>query len=123
MKPEPEQVVLSQAAKVDKIEESCHHDLLDSADDEALKLSESAMPIIPLVSLFFKKVLLVPKITKDEVSSLSMFSKKYRLYFIKIQITNSFEISHLSPMANIVAPTVSLMTNYLPSKSSRVYHI
>lgn len=48
LKPEPEQVVLSQAAKVDKIEESCHHDLLDSADDEALKLSESAMPIIPL---------------------------------------------------------------------------
>ena len=69
LKPEPEQVVLSQAAKVDKIEESFHHDLLDSADDEALKLSESAMPIIPLVSLFFKKVLLVPKIAKDEVSS------------------------------------------------------
>lgn len=61
LKPEPEPVVLSQAAKVDKIEESCHHDLLDSADDEALKLSESAMPIIPLVSIFFIKVLLVPK--------------------------------------------------------------
>ena len=58
--PEPEPVVLSQAAKVDKIEESCHHDLLDSADDEALKLSESAMPIIPLVCIFFLKVLLVP---------------------------------------------------------------
>ena len=61
LKPEPEPVVLSQAAKVYKIEESCHHDLLDSADDEALKLSESAMPIIPLVSIFFIKVLLVPK--------------------------------------------------------------
>ena len=69
LKPEPEQVVLSQAAKVDKIKESCHHDLLDSADDEALKLSESAMPIIPLVSFFFIKVILVPKITKDKVSS------------------------------------------------------
>ena len=52
-KSEPQQVVISQAAKVDILEESCHHDLLDSADDEALKLSESAMPIIPLVSLFF----------------------------------------------------------------------
>ena len=55
LKPEPEPVVLSQAAKVDKIEESCHHDLLDSADDEALKLSESAMPIIPLVSIVIIK--------------------------------------------------------------------
>ena len=69
-KSEPQQVVISQAAKVDILEESCHHDLLDSADDEALKLSESAMPISPLVSLFFlQKLLLVPKVTKDKVSS------------------------------------------------------
>ena len=44
--PEPE---ACQATKVEEPNQFCH-DLLDSADDEAIKLSETAMPIIPLVS-------------------------------------------------------------------------
>ena len=50
--PELEPVALGQDVKVEKAEETCL-DLMDSADDEALKLSESAMPIIPLVSLLY----------------------------------------------------------------------
>ena len=46
---DPEPGVLSQATKVEEPDQFCH-DLLDSADDEAIKLSETAMPIIPLVS-------------------------------------------------------------------------
>ena len=52
-KSEVEAVVFSEVTKVEKPEESreaCAKDLLDSADDEAIKLSETAMPIIPLVS-------------------------------------------------------------------------
>ena len=49
----PEPVVLSEVTKVEKPEEPCQQDLLDSADDEAIRLSETAMPIIPLVSYFW----------------------------------------------------------------------
>ena len=57
-KPEAEAVELSEVTKVENpkaTKEACPQDLLDSADDEAIKLSEAAMPIIPLVKYFLSR--------------------------------------------------------------------